>query len=91
VAATSNNQTTGYCYDADFYPFGGERPVVASSGNNYKFTSKERDPESGLYRGSRTDGLFQHAIKALPQGSYSKQIFFPLAMCECLRKSSSLR
>ncbi|PYT57552.1 MAG: hypothetical protein DMG35_20080 [Acidobacteria bacterium] len=34
--------------DSDFYPFGGERPISSSSGNNYKFTGKERDPESGL-------------------------------------------
>jgi RHS repeat-associated protein len=34
--------------DSDFYPFGGERPVTSSSGNTYKFTSKERDSESGL-------------------------------------------
>jgi RHS repeat-associated protein len=35
--------------DSDFYPFGGERPVVSpSSGNTYKFTGKERDWESGL-------------------------------------------
>ena len=37
------------CYDADSYPFGGERPVVGpTSGNTYKFTGKERDFESGL-------------------------------------------
>jgi len=34
--------------DSDFYPFGGERPVLSSSGNTYKFTGKERDTESGL-------------------------------------------
>jgi RHS repeat-associated protein len=35
--------------DSDFYPFGGERPIVGpSSGNTYKFTGKERDSESGL-------------------------------------------
>jgi RHS repeat-associated protein len=34
--------------DSDFYPFGGERVISSSSGNNYKFTSKERDAESGL-------------------------------------------
>jgi len=34
--------------DSDFYPFGGERPVLSSSGNTYKFTGKERDSESGL-------------------------------------------
>lgn len=38
------------CYDADFYPFGGER-VVTDTGSceqDYKFTGKERDSESGL-------------------------------------------
>ncbi len=34
--------------DSDFYPFGGQRPLVSSSGNTYKFTGKERDSESGL-------------------------------------------
>lgn len=34
--------------DSDFYPFGGERSYTSSSGNNYKFTGKERDTESGL-------------------------------------------
>jgi len=34
--------------DSDFYPFGGERPILSSSGNTYKFTGKERDSESGL-------------------------------------------
>ncbi len=40
--------------DSDFYPFGGERVITSSSGNRYKFTSKERDSESGLdYFGAR--------------------------------------
>jgi len=34
--------------DSDFYPFGGERAVSSTSGNTYKFTGKERDPETGL-------------------------------------------
>ena len=34
--------------ESDFYPFGGERIITSSSGNTYKFTSKERDSESGL-------------------------------------------
>jgi RHS repeat-associated protein len=34
--------------DSDFYPFGGERSYASGSGNNYKFTGKERDTESGL-------------------------------------------
>ncbi len=36
------------CYDADFYPFGGERAYATACSQNYKFTGKERDPESGL-------------------------------------------
>jgi RHS repeat-associated protein len=36
------------CYDADFYPFGGERVVTNTCTQNYKFTGKERDSESGL-------------------------------------------
>ena len=35
-------------YDADFYPFGGERIVTNSCPQNYKFTGKERDAELGL-------------------------------------------
>jgi RHS repeat-associated protein len=34
--------------DSDYYPFGGERTVTSSGTNNYKFTGKERDTESGL-------------------------------------------
>jgi RHS repeat-associated protein len=34
--------------DSDFYPFGGERVYLNSSPQNYKFTAKERDSESGL-------------------------------------------
>jgi RHS repeat-associated protein len=34
--------------DSDFYAYGGERAVSASSGNVYKFQGKERDTESGL-------------------------------------------
>ena len=37
---------TSACYDADFYPFGGERDVTASCAENYKFEGKERDSET---------------------------------------------
>ncbi len=41
--------------ESDYYPFGGERVVTDSGiGNNYKFTGKERDPETGCdYFGAR--------------------------------------
>ncbi|HTD23493.1 MAG TPA: RHS repeat-associated core domain-containing protein [Terriglobales bacterium] len=41
--------------ESDYYPFGGERIVTdLGIGNNYKFTGKERDPETGLdYFGAR--------------------------------------
>jgi RHS repeat-associated protein len=43
---TSN--TGVLCYDADFYPYGGERPYTNScTQNNYKFEGKERDTETG--------------------------------------------
>ncbi|HKS65629.1 MAG TPA: IPT/TIG domain-containing protein [Candidatus Acidoferrales bacterium] len=37
------------CYDADFYPFGGERVVADNCGveQDYKFEGKERDAETG--------------------------------------------
>ena len=44
----SGQNTATLCYDADFYPFGGERSYVNSCSQNYKFTSKERDSESAL-------------------------------------------
>jgi len=42
-----NNGTV--CYDADFYPYGGERAYTNScpSSNVYKFGGKERDTETG--------------------------------------------
>jgi RHS repeat-associated protein len=47
-AVVQGGQTTA-CYDADFYPFGGERtPFTNSCPQNYKFTGKERDSESSL-------------------------------------------
>jgi RHS repeat-associated protein len=37
------------CYDADFYPFGGEAVIATNTyPQNYKFTGKERDSESNL-------------------------------------------
>jgi RHS repeat-associated protein len=46
-ALTTSNGTV--CYDADFYPFGGERtPLVNTCPQNFKFNGKERDPETGL-------------------------------------------
>jgi RHS repeat-associated protein len=34
------------CYDADFYPYGGEHDYTNTCPQNYKFTGKERDPET---------------------------------------------
>jgi RHS repeat-associated protein len=49
-------QTTP-CYDADYYPFGAEAVVATNTcSQNYKFTGKERDSESGLdFFGARYD------------------------------------
>ncbi|MFZ0410206.1 MAG: RHS repeat-associated core domain-containing protein, partial [Candidatus Acidiferrales bacterium] len=44
----SGGSTATLCYDADFYPFGGERAYTNTCAQNYKFTGKERDTESHL-------------------------------------------
>ncbi|MCI0403172.1 MAG: hypothetical protein L0212_06570, partial [Acidobacteria bacterium] len=44
----SNSTGTVIEDESDFYPFGGERVITNSDPNQYKFTGKERDPESGL-------------------------------------------
>jgi RHS repeat-associated protein len=44
----SGSNTATLCYDADFYPFGGERPYTNNCSQSYKFTGKERDSESNL-------------------------------------------
>ncbi len=37
------------CYDADYFPWGGEQYVFTNTcSQNYKFTSKERDPDMGI-------------------------------------------
>jgi RHS repeat-associated protein len=41
------NATGTVCYEADFYPYGGERAVTTTCAQNYKFTGKERDAETG--------------------------------------------
>lgn len=37
---------TSVCYDGDFYPFGGERDILTTCSQNYKFEGKERDTET---------------------------------------------
>jgi RHS repeat-associated protein len=44
VMTTSNGTV---CYEADFYPFGGERTITNTCPQNYKFQGKERDAETG--------------------------------------------
>ena len=39
--------TGAVCYDADFYPYGGERPYTDYCPQPYKFEGKERDQETG--------------------------------------------
>ncbi len=34
------------CYDADFTPYGAERPYISTCPQNFKFEGKERDPET---------------------------------------------
>jgi RHS repeat-associated protein len=49
MLGTSRVMTTStgtVCYDADFYPFGGEDTFNNGCPQNYKFTGKERDAET---------------------------------------------
>ena len=49
IAEVPSGQTTATkCYDADLYPFGGERWYTDTCDSHFKFTGKERDSESGL-------------------------------------------
>jgi RHS repeat-associated protein len=49
IAEVPSGQTTAtLCYDADFYPFGGERAYTTTCSPIYKFTGHERDSESNL-------------------------------------------
>ncbi len=47
-ATVVTNQTAGIEEESDFAPFGQEKVITNSIPQNYKFTGKERDPESGL-------------------------------------------
>jgi len=38
---------TSACYDADFFPYGGEKAYTSTCPQNYKFEGKERDAETG--------------------------------------------
>jgi RHS repeat-associated protein len=47
IAAGQTTPPTTLCYDADFYPYGGERVYTNTCPQNYKFQGKERDTETG--------------------------------------------
>ena len=48
IAEVPSGQTTATkCYDADLYPYGGERWYTDTCDSHFKFTGKERDSESG--------------------------------------------
>jgi len=42
------NTTGGIIRESDYVPYGGEVVISGTDPNHYKFTGKERDPESGL-------------------------------------------
>jgi len=50
----AGTRTATLCYDADFYPYGGEIDFTNTCSQNYKFQGKERDAETGNdYFGAR--------------------------------------
>jgi RHS repeat-associated protein len=46
IAYGSGSNPGALCYDADFYPFGGELAFTNNCAQNYKFAGMERDPET---------------------------------------------
>jgi RHS repeat-associated protein len=80
-ASVITNVTETVKDESDYYPFGGERMITNQDPNQYKFTGKERDTETGLdYFGARfyssnvgrfgsTDSLLQSESRLVnPQG-----------------------
>ncbi len=56
-ASVVTNATGAIKDESDYYPYGGERIIADGDANNYKFTGKERDSETGLdYFGARMYG-----------------------------------
>ena len=49
-SASITTASGSICYDADFYPFGGELAFTNTCAQNYKFAGMERDSPSGLAR-----------------------------------------
>ena len=47
TSRVTTTNTGVVCYDADFYPYGGERSYTNTCPQNYKFECKERDTETG--------------------------------------------
>jgi RHS repeat-associated protein len=47
TSRVTTTNTGAVCYDADFYPYGGERSYTNTCPQNYKFEGKERDSETG--------------------------------------------
>jgi len=86
TARVVTNASGSILDDSDFYPFGGERPACEpngapgctmppGSGNSYKFTSKERDSESGLDNfGARYDSSSMGRFISPDSTAYVKPI-----------------
>ncbi len=56
-ASVVTNNIGGITEESDYYPYGGEIAITNTDPNHYKFTGKERDPESNLdYFGARYYG-----------------------------------
>ncbi|MGH9745496.1 MAG: RHS repeat-associated core domain-containing protein, partial [Candidatus Acidiferrales bacterium] len=47
VEVAAGQTTATVCSDSDYYPYGGEKVVTNTCPQNYKWTGKERDAETG--------------------------------------------
>jgi RHS repeat-associated protein len=79
--------------ESDYYPWGGELQFVNNDSNDYKFTGKKRDLETGLdYFGARyySNGLGRFISADWSQVTFwcSRSAFQGLRFFRCLRQRS---
>ena len=73
VEIPEGSNTAGRCYDADYYPYGGEIDFTTNTcPQNYKYDAKERDAETGNdYFGARFySSTYGHFLSPDPMGNY---------------------
>ena len=65
------NSSNAIQQETDYYPYGGEIPIIAGDSNRYRFTGKEHDAETGLdYFGKRYFSSAMGRFSSTDRGPY---------------------